>query len=180
MLVLSIVILFFLSFQVMPVALGIDTKKEPFLQVFSGILYLAAGQLLLFLLGIWLGNRFMHLLSGIKNYVLFIGFFLIAVRFSMEAFKVRKGERTYVMTKSSTYILPAIAQAINTFLAGILFFFFPVELTREVIYLAFFSLSFSVLFAFLKNKRLAYPAVSLLYLSAGGVLTAFSFYFLFM
>ncbi len=180
MLVISIIILFILSFQVIPVALGIDTKKEPFFQAFSGVLFLVSGQLLLFLLGIWLGNRFMHLLEGIKNYVLFIGFFLIAVRFSMEAFKVRKGERTYVMTKGSTYILPAIAQGINTFLAGVLFFFLPTSLAKEVVYLAFFALSFSVLFALLKNKRLAYPAVSLLYLFAGGTLMAISFYFLFM
>jgi putative Mn2+ efflux pump MntP len=180
MLLISLIILFLLSFQVMPVALGIDTKKDAFFQVVSGIFYLVSAQLLLFLLGIWLGNRFMHLLIGIKSYVLFIGFFLIGVRFSMEAFTVRKGERTYVTGKANTYILPAIAQSINTFLAGILFYFLPVELAKDIIYLAFFSLSFSVIFALLKNKKLALPAISLLYLTAGGALMAFSVYFLFI
>ncbi len=180
MLVVSILILFFLSFQVMPVALGIDMKKEVFMQAVSGIVFLVLGQMLLFLLGIALGNSFMHLLAGIKNWVLFVGFFLIAVRFSMESFKIRKGERTYVVGKSSTYILPAIAQAVNTFLAGILFYFLPVNLTRDLIYLALFSFSFSLLFALLKNKRLAFPAVSLLYLVAGSLLMIVSFYFLFV
>jgi len=179
MLAVSIIILFLLSFQVMPVALGMEMQKESFFKLFNGILYLVLGQLALFLLGIWLGNSFMHLLSNIRTYVLFFGFFLIGVRFSMEAFKVRKGERTYVVGKSTTYILPAVAQAVNTFLAGILFYFFPVNLTRDIIYLSFFSLFFAVLFALVKNKKLALSAVSLLYMTAGGVLMALSFYFLF-
>ncbi len=180
MLFVSILILFFLSFQVMPVALGIEIKKERLFQSVSGIVYLVLGQMLLFLLGIGLGNSFMHLLNGIQRYVLFVGFFLIAVRFSMESFKIRKGERTYTVGKSSTYILPSIVQAVNTFLAGILFYFLPVDLTRDLIYLALFSFSFSLLFALLKAKRLAFPAVSLLYLTAGSVLMLLSFYFLFV
>jgi len=177
--IVSILILFLLSFQVMPVALGIDIQKTSFIHITGSVVFLVLGQLLLFLTGIWLGNRFMHLVSGINRYILFVGFFLIAVRFSMEAFRVRKGERTYVMGKSVTYILPAVAQAVNTFLAGILFYFLPLNLSSDIIYLALFSFVFSVLFAFIKNKTLALPAISLLYMTGGGLLILISFYFLF-
>ncbi len=180
MLVVSIIILFVLSFQVMPVAVGIDVKKTPVFQLTSSILLLVLGQLLLFLLGVWLGNRFMHLLSGLKTYVLFIGFFLIAVRFNMEAFKVRKGERTYIAGKSTFYIIPAITQAVNTFLAGILFYFMPGSLSHYLIYLAVFSFIFVVLFVLIKYKKLALTAISFLYMIAGGILMAVSFYFLFV
>ena len=179
MTIVSILILFLLSFQVMPVALGIDVQKTPFLHVIGSIVFLVLGQLLLFLAGIGLGSRFMHLVSGMSRYVLFVVFFLIAVRFSMEAFRVRKGERTYILGKSVTFILPAVAQAVNTFLAGILFYFLPLDLSSDLLYLALFSLVFSVLFAWIKNKALALPAISLLYMTAGGVLIFVSFYFLF-
>lgn len=178
--VISIIMLFVLSFQVMPVAIGLDVRKTPVFHIISGILLLVLGQLLLFLLGIWLGNRFMHLLSGIKTYVLFIGFVLIAVRFNMEAFKVRKGERTYVVGKSATYIIPAVAQAVNTFLAGILFYFMPVNLGKDLIYLAVFSFSLAILFVLIKNKKLALSAISFLYMAGGGILMAISFYFAFI
>lgn len=178
--VISIIILFVLSFQVMPVAIGMDTKKIPVFQLMSGILLLVTGQLLLFLLGIWLGNSFMHLLSGMKTYVLFIGFLLVAVRFNMEAFKVRKGERTYVVSKSNSYIIPAIAQAVNTFLSGILFYFISKNPGTDLIYLAVFSFSLTVLFVFIKYNKLALTAISFLYMTAGGILMAISIYFLFI
>lgn len=178
--VISIIILFILSFQVMPVAVGMDIRKTPAFHIISGILLLILGQLLLFLLGIWLGNRFMHLLSGVKDYALFVGFVLIAVRFNMEAFKVRKGERTYIVGKSTTYIIPAIAQAVNTFLAGILFYFMPGTPGNDLIYLAAFSFSLAILFALIKNKKLALPAISFLYMIGGGLLMAVSFYFIFI
>lgn len=178
--IISIIMLFVLSFQVMPVVVGMDIRKTPVFHIISGILLLVLGQLLLFLLGIWLGNRFMHLLSGMKTYVLFIGFVLIAVRFNMEAFKVRKGERTYVVGKSVAYIIPAVAQAVNTFLAGILFYFMPVNPGKDLLYLAVFSFSLAILFMLIKNKKLALSAVSFLYMTGGGILMAISFYFIFI
>ncbi len=178
--VISIIILFILSFQVMPVAVGMDIRKTPAFHLISGIFLLISGQLLLFLIGIWLGDRFMHLLSGMKTYVLFIGFVLIAVRFNMEAFKVRKGERTYIVGKSTTYIIPAIAQAVNTFLAGVLFYFMPETPGRDLGYLAAFSFSLALLFVLIKNKKLALPAISFLYMAGGGILMAIAFYFIFI
>jgi len=176
----SIVILFVLSFQVMPVAVGMEIKKAPVLQLISGVILLVLGQLLLFLLGIWLGNRFMHLLTGIQAYILFVGFFLIAVRFNMEAFKVRKGERTYVLDKGMKYIIPAISQAVNTFLAGILFYFMPGNLGTYLIYLALFSSVLAILFVLIKYKKLALTAITFLYMFAGVILMGISFYFLFV
>ncbi|MBN2637496.1 MAG: manganese efflux pump [Bacteroidales bacterium] len=180
MLALSIVILFILSFQVMPVALGIDFRqKKPFV-ILTGILFLTLGQVLMFLIGIWLGDRFMHLVEKIQHIVLFVGFTLIAVRFVMEAFVVRKGERTYNIEKPLLFIFSSIAQSVNTFLAGILFFFIPGTLLKDIIYLAFFSFALTFLFVFIKAEKRAFSAISLLYLAGGVFLGILSFYFLFL
>lgn len=180
MLIISIVILFILSFQVAPVALGIDIRqKKPFV-ILSGILFLTLSQVLLFLLGIWLGNRFMHLMDKIQHIILFVGFTLIAVRFVMEAFAVRKGERTYQIDKPTLFIFPSIAQAINTFLAGILFYFLPVAMLRDIVYLALFSFVMTLLFLFVKTEKSALSAISLMYLAGGIFMGILSFYFLFM
>ena len=179
MLAISIVILFILSFQVMPVALGIDPKQNKPFVILSGILFLTVGQVLLFLLGVWLGNSFMHLMENIKDFILFIGFTLIAVRFVMEAFNIRKGERTYQIDKPTLFIFPSIAQGINTFLAGILFFFMPVALVNDIMYLAIFTLAFTLLFTFIKTEKTALSVISLLYLAGGVFMGLLSFYFLF-
>jgi putative Mn2+ efflux pump MntP len=179
-LAVSILILFILSFQVMPVALGINHQKSGWFQASSMILILVAAQLLFFLLGIWLGNRFMYLISGIQKGVLFVGFFLIGVRFSMEAFKVRKGERTYLIQKTNAAVLPAVGQSMNTLLAGVLFYFIQVDLVNDLIYLGVFSFSLSLLFVLLKSEKMALSAISLLYMLDGGLLSLVSIYFAFV
>lgn len=180
MLAISIVILLILSFQVMPVALGIDSHKMNVFHVASSIFLLILGQVLLFLLGILLGDKFMYLMSGFKRFVLFIGFFIIATRMIMEALEIRKGKRTYLLDKAKQFILPSIAQAINTFLAGILFQLLIFNLSKDLIYLGIFALAFSVPFIFIKNEKQSMLAVSLLYMVGGGILSILSFYFLFI
>jgi putative Mn2+ efflux pump MntP len=180
MLAISIVILLILSFQVMPVALGIDNHKMNFFQVASSIFLLILGQVVLFLLGVLLGDRFMYLILGIKRYVLFIGFFIIATRMVMEALEIRKGKRTYLLTRANQFILPSIAQAINTFLAGILFQLLIFNLSKDLIFLGIFSLASAFPFIFIKNEKQSMLAVSLLYLMGGGILSILSFYFLFI
>lgn len=180
MLAISIVILLILSFQVMPVALGIDNSKMNVFNIASSIFLLILGQVLLFLLGVLLGDRFMYLISGIKRYILFIGFFIISVRLVMEALEIRKGKRTYLLEKANQFILPSIAQAINTFLAGILFHFLIFDLTQDLIYLSVFSLAFCVPFAFIKNQKHTILAISLVYMIGGILLGLLSFYFLFI
>ena len=97
----------------------------------------------------------------------------------MEAFAVRKGERTYQIDKPTPYIFSSIAQSINTFLAGILFFFLPVALLKDIIYLTIFSFAFTLLFLFIKTEKAALSAISLLYLAGGIFMALLSFYFLF-
>jgi len=69
---------------------------------------------------------------------------------------------------------------VNTFLAGILFYFMPGTLGNDLVYLAAFSFSLVILFVLIKNKKLALPAISFLYMLGGGVLMAISFYFIFV
>ena len=180
MLAISIIILLILSFQIMPVALGIDYRKMNIFHVASSIFLLILGQVVLFLLGTLLGDKFMYLMSGFKRFVLFIGFFIIATRMIMEALEIRKGKRTYLLTKANQFILPSVAQAINTFLAGILFNLISFNLSRDLIYLSIFSLAISFPFIFIKNEKQSMLAVSLLYMVGGGMLTILSFYFLFI
>lgn len=180
MLAVSIIILLILSFQVMPVALGINNAKMNILHIASSIFLLIFGQVLLFLLGVLLGDRFMYLVVGFKRYILFIGFFIIAARMFIEALEIRKGKRTYLVEKANQFILPSIAQAINTFLAGILFYLLIFDLGRALIYLGIFSLSFSVPFVFIKNERLPMLAVSLVYMVGGILMALLSFYLLFI
>ena len=78
--------------------------------------------------------------------------------------------------------MPAIAQAMNTFLAGILFYYpdLSANLGNNLIYLAVFSLSLTLLFVFIKNQKQALSVISLLYMMGGGLLMVASFYFLFV
>ena len=121
-----VVILIVLSFQVIPVALGIEPKNG-LNQTIWFVLILILGQFILFLTGYLLGQRFMHLMDDFRGTVLFIGFFLIGIRIMLDAFKVRKGERTYYYDETMPVILASLAQGINTFLAGILLTFVPFE-----------------------------------------------------
>ena len=82
------VIIVVLSFQVLPVALGID-RKQGLSQVIWFALLLVLGQTLLFYVGYLLGHRFMHLMEDFRGTVIFVGFFLIGIRMIVESFKVR-------------------------------------------------------------------------------------------
>ncbi len=118
-LTLIAIILGILSFQVLPVALDFDIKRGIGRTLWFGLILLL-GQLLLFVAGYYLGRRFMHQLDDFIGAVIFAGFFLVGIRFIMDAFKVRKGERTFNTESSFTVFLASMAQGINTFLAGIL------------------------------------------------------------
>jgi putative Mn2+ efflux pump MntP len=105
--------------QVLPLALGFNKKEEKIKIAWYGLVMIMV-QLLMFIAGFLTGSRFMHLLNDYIGTVVFAGFFLVGVRFIMEAFKVRKGERTYTLESHATVVLASLAQGINTFLAGIL------------------------------------------------------------
>ena len=121
-----IAIIVVLSIQVIPAALGIDPKKDLNLTIWFALI-LILGQSTLFLIGFLLGHRLMHLMDDFKGTVLFIGFFLIGIRMIMEAFKVRKGERTFTFESTKSVILVSLALGINTFLAGLLFTYLSFE-----------------------------------------------------
>ena len=124
-LIVSVIILV-LSFQVLPVAMGIDQNKGLNQTIWYALL-LVLGQSLLFLFGYLLGERFMHLMEDFRGTVIFIGFFLIGIRLIMDAFKVRKGERTFSFDTTMPVLLASLAQGMNTFLAGLLLTYLPFE-----------------------------------------------------
>ncbi len=170
------VILGFLSVQVFPVALGIDTKKSGF-KAFFFALILATGQAILFWLGYVLGSRFMHLMADFKNIILLIVFFLVGVRLLMETFQVRKGNRTYILDSFRVTQFAGLAQGINTFLLGLVFVFLPFERDTLTLVLFAFALVFSFAGTFTKAGKNSLSFSSLLF-ALGGVFLIFSSFYI--
>ena len=158
-----------MSFQVLPIALAFDIRKDPAKTAWFVILLLL-GQILLFLGGYHLGLRFMHLLDDYIGIVIFSGFFLVGIRFMMDAFRVRKGERTYNPDNSLTVILASLAQAINTFLAGVLSSSIVDNSNRPLLVLSIASTLVIALGIVLKPQKRSYTFASLLYFIGGIVL----------
>ncbi len=170
--VLFILMIFALAFQIFPVALGMnyrELKSRTFL--FSFILLL--GQLVMFQVGYLLGERFLYLVEDFKGTVIFIGFALIGFRLIMESFRVRKGERTYVLEQPGTVALASFAQAINTFLAGMLFTLLTVS--NRFSLLVLFVASTVVIFAgIIKKPDKTAGALSSLLFLLGGIILLFA------
>ena len=164
-LIVSVIILV-LSFQVLPVALGIDQNKGLNQTIFYALV-LVLGQSLLFLLGYLLGERFMHLMESFRGTVIFIGFFLIGIRMIMDAFKVRKGERTYTFDSTMPVVLASLAQGINTFLAGILLTNLPFERQWLTIILTIATLILAGIGTMMKPGKTSFSLASFLFLSGG-------------
>jgi putative Mn2+ efflux pump MntP len=155
-----------LAFQVLPVALGIDFRKAPAKGIWFGLLLLL-GQLLLFMAGYYLGLRFMHLLDNYIGTIVFAGFFIVGIRLIIEAFKVRKGERTFVVDQSSTVVLVSLAQGINTFLAGILISSISDDYQQLAGVLLLSTLIMLIFGIALKPIKTSYTVSSLLYMLGG-------------
>ena len=174
--VLFILMMFALAFQVYPVALGMD-YRELKARTFSFSFILLLGQLVMFQAGYLLGGRFLYLVKDFQGTVIFIGFALIGFRLMMESFKVRKGERTYVLEQPVTVILASFAQSINTFLAGMLFTLLPVS--NRLLLLVLFVSSTGVIFAGVMKKpdKTAGALSSLLFLLGGIVMVFAALYF---
>lgn len=167
-----------LSFQVFPAALGISAKESPAKAVLP-VLVLILTQAVMFLAGYYLGQKFMYLLRGFSTMVLFAGFFIIGIRMIMEVLKIRRGERTYELKNEKSVFLVAVAQSINTFLTGLLFFFVPVNpvTVTAALLIASSVLAVAGLFAGVTKTNLA--LASLLYLIAGIFIIVSSVYFIF-
>ena len=98
----------------------------------------------MFYLGIFVGDRFLHLTEGFDNVVVFLGFFLIGLRISMESFAVRKGERTFKPDNNQSIVLASVAQSINSFLAGLMLYYFDFNLILVLIIILIMAFLFSL------------------------------------
>ena len=167
-----------LSFQVFPAALGITTKGSQRRAVLL-VLILVLTQAIMFLAGYYLGQKFMYLLRGFPVVVLSAGFFIIGIRMIMEVLNIRKGERTYELKNERSVFFVALAQSINTFLTGLLFFFVPVNpvTITATLLIASSVLAIAGVFAGINKTSLAFA--SLLYLFAGILILVSSVYFIF-
>lgn len=164
---ITVLLVITLSIQVLPVALGIDNRIRISRIVLFGLI-LVVIQVLFFWLGYVLGERFMHLLENYRSTVIFAGFFLIGIRMVMDAFKVRSGERTFIIDKPETLALSASAQGINTLLAGLLFTFLVTDSSRLLVVLFVASVLVSIIGIALKPAKTSLALASFLYF-AGGV-----------
>lgn len=166
-----VLILFTLAFQTFPLALGFEGKTPVKALLYGGIIIFV--QVAFLVLGLVLGDRFMHLLEAYRGTVIFVGFFLVGVRMIIDSFKVRRGERTYSLDTNLQLILAAVAQSINTFLAGMILVNFALDrqwLTIVLFLLTLVSTGFGL---FLKPTKLPLAAASLLF-AIGGLIMIFS------
>ena len=165
-------IMLVLAIQVFPLALGIDRKLGLNLTIWYALLLLL-GQALLFFFGYLLGERFMHLMEHFKGTVIFVGFFLIGIRLILEAFKVRKGERTYTFDGTLPVVLASLAMGINTFLAGLLLTYLPYDRQWLSMVLIFATLIATGTGVAMKPGKTGFALASFLFLM-GGLWMAFS------
>ncbi len=178
LLLISILIVITLSFQVFPIALGVSAKdnlKNAILMV----VILLLSQTGFFFLGYYIGEQFMHLLENFKSIVLFVGFFIIGIRMIMEVLNSRKGERTYHLNDEKGMLLVAVAHSINTFLAGLLLYFVPIDKFLLTLILFGATLLMSVGGIMANPGRLSFSFASFLYLIGGIFIIFLSVYFIF-
>jgi len=163
---LLVFILSALAFQVFPVSLGTKIKQDTTKSI-AIITSLVFTQALMFWLGIFLGKRFLYLTAGFDSVVVFIGFFLIGMRIFIESFAVRKGERTFNSDNNQSMILASMAQSINTFLAGLMFYFFSFEESFLLGVLLILTFIFSLAGSAIKYSKQSLAFSSLIYLLGG-------------
>jgi len=167
-----VIIIFFLSVQVFPVAVGIDVSGKPGKAILL-IVVLSFTQLLTYWLGLKLGSSFMHLMDGFKGAVFFIGFLLIGIRMLMESINIQKGERTYSIDSIGHVILASIAQSINTFMAGLLFYYLAVDERFTLTVLIVVSIVITTAGIIMKPGKFALSLASLAY-ALGGLIMIIS------
>lgn len=171
----EIIIIFFLSIQIFPVAVGIGVSGKSGKAILL-ILILSLVQLLTYWLGLRLGNSFMYLMDGFKGAVFFIGFLLIGIRMLMETFSIRKGERTYSIDSIGHVTLASLAQGMNTFLVGLLFYYLEVDEKSTLILLLSLAIVVSTIGIVLTPKKQVLIFASLLYALGGIIMISFGIY----
>ncbi|PKP29928.1 MAG: hypothetical protein CVT99_15320 [Bacteroidetes bacterium HGW-Bacteroidetes-16] len=173
-----IAILFFLAMQPFPVAIGFRVKHH-WLNVIPFILLMGLMQTGMFWAGLQLGNLFMHFMDDFKEVVIFLCFALVGIRMIMEAFQIRKGERTYSIDQATHVFFVSLAQAMNTLLVGLIFtYFVPFDLPLFII-LFIFSTLFAATGVWLSPSKPNLSLASLLYLLGGLVMLIAAVYLAF-
>jgi putative Mn2+ efflux pump MntP len=146
---------------------------------FLKVLFPVITQVLFFYLGFLLGNKFIYMMQEFKTVVFLIGFFIIGIRFVVDAFAIRKGKKTFKADNILQVLLASIAQSINTFLVGLLFCFFNINLIQTLAFLGLFTVFFSLtgILSIATKRNLALS--SLLILTGGIFMVGTSFYLAF-
>lgn len=165
-------VVIFLSIQVFPIAVGINVADKPGKAVIL-IIILSLVQVVTYWLGLIFGESFMHLMDDFRGAVFFIGFLLIGIRMLMETFNIRKGERTYSIDSEGHVALASLAQGINTFLAGLLFYYIFFDEQGTLILLFVLTAIVAIVGIVLKPGKLTLAFASLLY-AIGGLIMLIS------
>lgn len=168
----------FLALQALPLSLGVN-KPGSSAKSLLFVLIPVAAQILFFWLGYLLGTKFIFLMQDIKSVVVFIGFFIVGVRFLVDAFVVRKGKRTFQTESSFQFLLASVAQSTNTFLVGLLFSFFSFNLLQTLAFLGLLTLLVSLSGILSKVSKKSLALASLLILLGGIFIIVSSFYLAF-
>ncbi len=169
---LVILIIVFLSIQVFPVAVGINVEGKAGKAIIL-ILVLSFVQVLTYWLGLLLGESFMYLMDNFRGAVFFIGFLLVGIRMLMETFNIRKGERTYSIESIGHVTLASLAQGINTFLVGLLFYYVSFDEKFSLLLLLTLTVIVSIVGILMKPGKLTLAFASLLY-AIGGLIMLIS------
>ncbi|HJN06270.1 MAG TPA: manganese efflux pump [Bacteroidales bacterium] len=169
---LVILIIIFLSIQVFPVAVGIKVEGKPGKAVIL-VVVLSMVQVVTYWLGLVLGDTFMHLMDDFRGTIFFIGFLLIGIRMLMETFNIRKGERTYSIDSIGHVALASLAQGMNTFLVGLLFYYIFFDEQATLILLFVLTVIVAIVGIALKPGKLTLAFASLLY-AIGGLIMLIS------
>ncbi len=169
-------IIFSLSVQVVPAGFSLNVGSDR-LKALTATAIMVSVQTLMLGLGKLLGGSFLHLIEQWKHIIIFAVFFLIGIRMLMDAFKIRKGKVAYNLENSKLAILTSIAQSINTFLAGMMFYFFTGINFETSLIAIFFLTSFMMLPAiYTKQDNTSRIFSSFLYVIGGGVFIFSAFY----
>lgn len=164
-----------MSVQIFPVAIGINVLGRPGKAIML-IVVLSLVQGITYWLGLKLGSSFMHLMDGFKGVVFFLGFLLIGIRMLMETFNIRKGERTYTIDSVGHVAIASLAQGMNTFLAGLLFYYLAVDGQFTLILLLALTVVVATIGIVIKPEKLTLAFASLLYALGGTVMVLSAIY----
>lgn len=167
-----IAVIIFLSIQVFPISLGISKHRNVFSSAFA-VFIISGIQILMYWIGLKVGDTIMYLVAGFSGVVVFIGFLLTGIRMLMEVFTIRRGERSFLISDFTHISLASVAQGINSFLVGLMFYFVEFDFYFTISLLGISSLIFSVIGLAFKPNKTTLALASLLY-TIGGLVMLFS------